>query len=98
MEFTRPASPGERISVNTEAVTTHDIKWGRYTMVCVTFLNFIKRSSFNRIEIATAIKVLSKSFTTLNRIVLPNALQNPGMENIRSKLASPTNSGALIPL
>ena len=67
-------------------------------MVWVTFLNFINRSSLSRMEISTAINVFRRSFTTLNRIVFPNALQKPGMENIRSKFARPINSGALMPL
>ena len=67
-------------------------------MVCASFLPgtlIISLSSRDRI---TEKPVVSSSLMTLSSMVLANAVQKLGMENRRSKLSRPTQTGGLMML
>ena len=60
----------ERIKRKIEATTTHDIKWGKYTIVCTVFLNARFVISFSNNEIITAAPVLRINLTIESSNVL----------------------------
>ena len=80
--FTRPVEEGDRNRLKIDATTAHDIKWGRYIIVCKVF--FAKRFpiSFKKIDTITAVKVVINNFMILSSNVFLNALQNASVLNI----------------
>ena len=83
--FTRPVEEGDRNRLKIDATTAHDIKWGRYIIVCKVF--FAKRFpiSFKKIDTMTAVKVVINNFIILSSNVFLNALQNASVLNIHPR-------------
>ena len=91
--FTRPVLDGDNNKLKIDATTAHDIKCGRYIIVCKVF--FAKRFpiSFKKIDTTTADTFVMINLIILNQSVFLNAVQNAAVANIFWKCAKPTKLG-----
>src|SRR5699024_1539643 len=77
---------------HSSAITVHEMKWGRITMDCVTFLNSLLPTSESAIAINMENIMVTTIKSAFKKIVLNVTLKNASEPKNASKFFRPTHS------